>query len=290
MVVIEDMKIGISLANYGNLPDRDFLRDAAIEIENNNLDSIWLSDHIIVPKENTPWNRVFETITTLGFLASITNTVQLGSSIIVVPLRDPFLLAKQIATLDSLSEGRVLIGAAIGWNEKEFQMINQGFSNRTKIFEKNVEIMKKMWAGGYVEGGFSCEPMPKSPNGPPILIGGQSEGALKRVAVTGDGWHPVGISSQQYLDGMQKILDMKRQDYLWSLRINFAANQKISSHYTGTDGGPRLRLVGNTDEIISQIQEYQKVGLQHLVCDIRADSKDQYFDQLKIVAEIKKSF
>ena len=284
------MKIGISLANYGNLPNRNFLREAAIEIEGNNLDSIWLSDHIIVPKENTPWNRVFEIITTLGFLSSITNAVQLGSSIIVVPLRDPFLLAKQIATLDSLSEGRVLIGAAIGWNKQEYQMINQGFSKRVKTFEKNIEIIKKMWSGDYLEEGFSCEPMPKSPKGPPILIGGQSKGALKRVAGKGDGWHPVGISSQQYLKGMQEILEIRKHDYLWSLRINFAANQKISSQYTGTDGGPRLRLVGNTDEIISQIQEYQKIGLQHLVCDIRADSKEQYFEQLKIVREIKKSF
>lgn len=284
------MKIGISLANYGDLPDRKFLKDSAIEIEDNNLDSIWFSDHIIVPKKNTPWNRVFETITTLGFLSSITNNVQLGSSIIVVPLRDPFLLAKQIATLDSLSEGRVLIGAAIGWNEQEYKILNQGFSTRIKTFEKNIEIMKKIWSGDYEEGGFSCEPMPKSPNGPPILIGGQSEGALKRVAITGDGWHPVGISSQQYLNGMQKIQDMKKQDYLWSLRINFAANQKISHQYTGTDGGPRLRLVGNINEIISQIQEYQKIGLHHLVLDIRANSKEQYFDQLKIAGEIKKSF
>lgn len=138
------MKIGISLSNYGQLPSKDFLKDAAIEIENKNLDSIWLSDHIIVPKDDKPWTRVFETITTLGYLASITNSVQLGSSIIVIPLRDPYVLAKQIATLDSLSGGRVIIGAAIGWNEKEYQMLGCDFKNRTKTFAKNIEIMKKM--------------------------------------------------------------------------------------------------------------------------------------------------
>jgi alkanesulfonate monooxygenase SsuD/methylene tetrahydromethanopterin reductase-like flavin-dependent oxidoreductase (luciferase family) len=132
--------------------------------------------------------------------------------------------------------------------------------------------------------------MPVSDKGPPILIGGQSKGALKRVASIGDGWHPVGISSQQYSSGMQEIIQMKKRDYIWSLRINFAANKKIESHYTGTDGSPRLRLVGSTDEIISQIQEYQKIGLNHLVCDIRADSKNEYFEQLKSVGEIKKSF
>jgi alkanesulfonate monooxygenase SsuD/methylene tetrahydromethanopterin reductase-like flavin-dependent oxidoreductase (luciferase family) len=241
-------------------------------------------------KITTPWTRVFETITTLGFLASITNTVQLGSSIIIVPLRNPLVLAKQIATLDSLSDGRVIIGVGIGWNKKEFDLFGHDFKNRTKTIEENINIMRKMWAGEYSQQGYSCEPMPVSDKGPPILIGGQSKGALKRVASIGDGWHPVGISSQQYSSSMQEIIQMKKRDYIWSLRINFAANKKIESHYAGTDGSPRLRLVGSTDEIISQIQEYQKIGLNHLVCDIRADSKNEYFEQLKSVGEIKKSF
>ncbi|MDH3677593.1 MAG: TIGR03619 family F420-dependent LLM class oxidoreductase [Nitrosopumilus sp.] len=284
------MKIGISLSNYGQLASRSFLKDTAIEIENYELDSIWLSDHIIVPKNNDPWTRVFETITTLGFLASITNTIQLGSSIIIAPLRDPFVLAKQIATLDSLSDGRVIIGVGIGWNKKEFDLLGQDFKNRTRTIVKNIEIMRKMWTGKYSKQGYSCKPMPVSDNGPPILIGGQSKGALKRVALMGDGWHPVGISPQQYLSGMQEITQMKKRDYIWSLRINFTANKKIESHYTGTDGSARLRLVGSMDEIISQIQEYQKIGLNHIVCDIRADSKKEYSEQLKSVSEIKRSF
>jgi len=284
------MKIGVSLSNYGILPSRSFLKDTALEIERLELDSIWVSDHIIVPKNDAPWNRIFESVTTLGFLASITEHVQLGSSIILVPLREPLVLAKQIATLDSLSNGRVMIGVGIGWNKKEFDLLGQDFKNRSKTIAENIDIMRKMWAGEYSKLGYSCEPMPVSDNGPPILIGGQSNGALKRVASIGDGWHPVGISAHEYKLGMQKITQMKKGDYIWSLRINFAADQKIESQYTGADGHPRLRLVGSIDEIISQMQKYQKVGLTHLVCDIRADSQTEYFEQLKIVGEIKKSF
>jgi len=284
------MKIGISLSNYGTLPSRSFLKDTALEIERLGLDSIWTSDHIIVPNNDIPWNRVFESVTTLGFLASITESVKLGSSILLVPLREPLVLAKQIATLDSLSNGRVMIGVGIGWNKKEFELLGYDFKNRTKTIAANIDIMRKMWAGEYSKQGFSCEPMPVTNNGPPILIGGQSNGALKRVTSIGDGWHPVGISPQEYSLGIQKITQMKKGNFIWSLRINFAANQKIESQYTGTDGNPRLRLVGNIDEIISQIQEYQKIGLAHLVCDIRANSKKEYFEQLKSVSEIKKSF
>jgi probable F420-dependent oxidoreductase len=284
------MKMGVSLSNYGMLPSRSFLKDAALEIERFELDSIWVSDHVIVPNNDTPWNRVFESITTLSFLSSITESVQLGSSVLLVPLREPLVLAKQIATLDSLSNGRVVIGIGIGWNKKEFDLLGCDFKNRSKTVTENIGMMRKMWAGNYAKQGYSCEPMPVSCNGPPILIGGQSDGALKRVASIGDGWHPVGISAQEYDLGMQKITQMKKSDFIWSLRINFAANQKIESQYTGADGYPRLRLVGSIDEIISQIQKYQKVGLAHLVCDIRADSQKEYFEQLKLVGEIKKSF
>jgi len=284
------MKMGVSLSNYGILPSRSFLKDAALEIERLELDSIWVSDHIVVPKNDAPWNRVFESITTLGFLSSITESVQLGSSVLLVPLREPLVLAKQIATLDSLSNGRVMIGVGIGWNKKEFDLLGYDFKNRSKTVAENIDIMRKMWAGHYTKQGYSCEPMPVSDNGPPILIGGQSDGALKRVASIGDGWHPVGISAQEYDLGIQKITQMKKSNFIWSLRINFVANQKIESHYTGADGNPRLRLVGSIDEIISQIQKYQKVGLAHLVCDIRADSQKEYFEQLKLVGEIKKSF
>lgn len=284
------MKIGISLSNYGPMPSRSFLKEAAIEIENLGLDSIWLSDHIIVPKTDKPWNRVFESITTLGFLASITESVNLGSSIILVPLRDPMILAKQIATLDALSNGRVIVGVGIGWNKREFELLGCDFEKRTTDIVKKVEIMRKMWANEYSQQGYSCEPLPTSKSGPPILIGGQSNAALKRVVKFGDGWHPVGISAQQYMSGIKQIQESGKKDFLRSLRINFAANQKIDSQYKGADGSPRLRLVGNTDKIISKIQEYQEVGVSHVVCDIRADSEKQYFEQLKIVGEIKDSF
>ena len=284
------MKIGISLANYGPMPSRHFLKDAAIETEGLGLDSIWVSDHIIVPKNDAPWNRVFESITTLGFLASITESVKLGSSIVLVPLRDPMVLAKQIATLDALSNGRTIVGVGIGWNKKEFDLLGHDFEKRTAVIAKNVEIMRKMWQNEYSHQGYSCDPLPTSKSGPQVLIGGQSKAALKRVAVLGDGWHPVGISAQQYASGINEITDMEKKDFTWSLRINFAANQKISSQYKGADGRARLRLVGNVDKIISEMQEYQNVGVSHLVCDIRADTEKQYFEQLKIIGEIKKSF
>ena len=124
----------------------------------------------------------------------------------------------------------------------------------------------------------------------PILVGGQSEGALRRVSSMGDGWHPVGISTDQYELGMQKIQQFCRKDYLWTLRINFVANKQTESSYTGADGSTCLRLTGSVDEIISKIHKYQEIGLDHLVCDIRADSKSEYVKQIQTLGKIKRSF
>ena len=135
------MKIGVSVANYGPMPSREFLLKAAIETEKECLDSIWTSDHIIVPKDDLPWNRVYESLTTLSFFSSITEKISLGTSILLVPLRDPFLLAKQIATLDSLSGGRVSLGVGVGWNKKEFHLLDKSFVERTKNIE-NKKVRK----------------------------------------------------------------------------------------------------------------------------------------------------
>jgi len=284
------LKIGISVSNYGDFPSREFLQNAAKESEKQELDSIWTSDHIIVPKNHTPWTRVFETITTLAFISSITEQITLGTSIILLPLRNPIVLAKQIATLDALSKGRVIIGIGIGWNNREFDIVGKDFSSRTKTVKNQVEQMRKFWRGGFVNEGFVSEPLPDKKNGPPILIGGQSQGALKRVASFGDGWHPVGITPTEYEQGKQKITQIRNQDYLWSLRLGFAANKTINSEYVGTDGKKRIRLVGDVNQIINEIEKYQKIGLEHLILDVRDVSSEEYLEQIKIIGQIRRSF
>ena len=284
------MKIGVSISNYGQVPNREFLINAAKHVEENQLDSIWVSDHIIMPKENSPWTRVFESITTLGFFASITEKIQLGTSILIVPLRNPMILAKQIATLDSLSGGRIIMGVGIGWNRSEFNIVGKNFGSRNKIIQENVAIMRKLWQGEYAKEGLISEPLPISNNGPPILVGGQSEAALKRVTLFGDGWHPSGITQQEYESGIQKITNNNNKKYIWSLRIGFAANKNVESHFTGPDGNLRLRLTGDIDKIITEIEKFENVGLEHIVCDIREESQEECIKQIDNLGNIRKSF
>lgn len=285
------MKIGISVANYGDLPSRDFILNAAKESEKQGLDSIWTSDHIIVPKEHCPWTRVFETITTLSFISSVTNNILLGTSVILLPLRDPMILAKQIATIDALSNGRIIIGVGIGWNDKEFGLMGKNFQSRIKTVGRQVQTMRKFWKGEFQNDGFTSEPLPDMKKNIPILIGGQSVGALRRVVEFGDGWHPVGITPQEYQEGKKKITNMKIQKYVWSLRLGFTANKdSLDSEYIGTDGKKRIRLVGNKSQIISYIEKYEKIGLDHLILDIRDVNPIEYLEQIRLVGQIRKYF
>ena len=284
------MKIGVSVQNYGENSTTDSLKKIGETVENYNLDSIWTSDHVIVKSNDKPWTRVFDSLTTLSFFAGFTENVYLGTSILLAPLRNPFVVGKQIATLDSLSKGRLLLGVGIGWNKSEFEIIGKNFEKRVSETSNCILIWKRLWREDYLKEGFTSEPLPHQKNGPPILIGGQSLPALSRVASIGDGWHPVGISVEDYQKGMEKILEIDHREYLWSLRIPFSANTSLSKTYRGTDGTTRLRLVGNVDEIIDQIGEFHKIGLQHIAFDIREKTIEDYLEQIKILSEIKKTF
>ena len=285
------LKIGLSVANYGELPSREFLLNVARESEKQGLDSLWTSDHIIVPKDHHPWTRLFETITTLSFISSVTAKILLGTSVILLPLRDPIILAKQIATINALSNGRVIIGVGIGWNDKEFGLIGKNFQSRMKTVGGQIQTMRKFWKGGFRNIGFISEPLPTEETCPRILVGGQSIGALRRVAEFGDGWHPVGITPQEYEQGKKEIIAIKNQKYIWSLRLGFTANKNfLDSEYIGTDGKKRVRLVGNKEQIISDIEKYNKSGLDHLILDIRDVASIEYIEQIQLIGEIQKYF
>lgn len=284
------LKIGISVVNYGILPDVEFLKDVAIKSEQYALDSLWVSEHIIVPKDDKPWTRVFEGISLLSLFAGLTEKILLGTSVLVLPLRNPIIVGKQLASLDVLSNGRLLLGLGLGWNKSEFEILKKDFLNRSDTMKDSVKLLRQLWSGDFEKSGFVSEPLPIQKNGPPILFGGQSVPALQRVASIGDGWHPVGISSTEYEEKMKMIKQINDRKYLWTLRLGFCANKSISPNYIGTDGSPRLRLVGSSDQIISEIEKYRKIGLEHIALDIRVVTKVEYLEQVKIISQIKSVF
>lgn len=192
------MRFGIILPNYLPQATPDGLRRVALLSEELGFDSIWTTDHVMVPRESqVPYKSVLECINVLSWLAGMTQRIKLGVSVVVMPQRHPVLIAKEISTLDTLSNGRVILGLGVGWSKDEFGYLNADFSHRGAILNEGIQVLRSLWGrpeepfhGRFFNfEGHSFAPPPVQPGGPPIWVGGGSDAALRRAATLGDAWH-----------------------------------------------------------------------------------------------------
>ncbi len=192
------MRVGLILPNIlspVNTPD--VLKETALLAENGGFDSIWASDHVLMPREHARYGNGSEILITLAYLAGITQRVELGTGILLLPMRNPLVVAKQFATLDDLSGGRTLFGIGVGWNKDEYTFLNADFHQRGKLTEEYLDIIHKLWTqddpqhtGTYNFADVLFNPKPKRL--PPLYIGGESDAAIRRAAARGDAWQPNG--------------------------------------------------------------------------------------------------
>jgi probable F420-dependent oxidoreductase len=187
---------GVILPNYGSDSSPDGIRRVAEAAEELGFDSVWATEHIIVGRDAVDrYGRVYDPLVTLGWIAGWTERVGLGTSIVLVPLHNPMRLAKEVATLQELSGGRVTLGVGMGWHKDEFDNMGIQFRGRGRRADEALRIMRALWAG---ERAFDGEhwsfhnatfaPLPSRQ--PEIWVGGSSERALRRARELGDVWHP----------------------------------------------------------------------------------------------------
>jgi probable F420-dependent oxidoreductase len=190
--------LGVILPNFGEGATPDGIRRIAEAAEEHRLDSVWTTEHIIVGAEAVnPYGRVFDSLTVLAWVAAFTERAALGTSIVLVPLHHPIRLAKEVATLQELSAGRVRLGVGVGWHEDEFRFMGYPFRGRGRRADEAIRLMQALWRG---EGAFHGEhwsfdgatfaPLPE--RRPEIWVGGGSPRAIRRARELGDVWHPSG--------------------------------------------------------------------------------------------------
>jgi probable F420-dependent oxidoreductase len=241
------------------------------------FDSVWTTDHIAVSKKYPePYGNILESLVTLSYAAASTKRVKLGTSIIVLPMRDPMLFAKQVATLDVISDGRVILGLGAGWMEEEYITLGSDFKNRGKRLDEQIRLIKVLWTHEqpHFEGRFYkvtdalFSPRPIQENGPPIWIAGDSPAALRRVAEFGDTWHPVGLRpseiSQKRAE-LESILKGKRK-VTTSVRLPVEISPRASSEYKLTSGETAYMLGGTRSAVIKETEALERAGVEYLVC------------------------
>ena len=190
------MHFGVILPNYGAASSPDGIRRVAETAEELGFTSVWTTEHIVVGPEGVdPYGRVYDPLVTLGWIAGWTERIGLGTSIVILPLHNPFELAKQVATLQELSGGRFALGVGMGWHRDEFDFMGVEFEGRGRRGDEAIRLMRALWRGETAfEGRYwsfkdaTAEPHP-TPE-PEIWVGGSSAHAVRRARELGDVWHP----------------------------------------------------------------------------------------------------
>ena len=224
------MKFGI-MAPYqqGPLEEGEYAATFGQLAEEIGFESIWAVDHAVMcpdyesrypydPSGRSPFHENVvqpDPLTWLGWVAAHTRQIKLGTGILILPLRNPVVLAKTVASLDRLSGGRVLLGVGVGWVREEAEAAGTDFSTRGKRCDEYIEAMRALWnqplssyKGSYLEfDNVVSQPKPAQEGGVPILIGGHSEAAARRAGRLGDGFYPLGV----FGDALDSLLATLRE-------------------------------------------------------------------------------
>jgi probable F420-dependent oxidoreductase len=188
--------LGLILPNFGEGSGPEGIRRAAESAEELGFDSVWATEHVLVgPEAADPYARVYAPLVTLGWLAGLTSRVALGTSVVVLPLHHPVHLAKEAATLQELSGGRLELGLGMGWHEDEFRFLGLPFPGRGRRADEALRLMRALWRGepsftgkhwSFEGAAFAPLPDPE----PRLWFGGSSERAIRRALQHGGVWHP----------------------------------------------------------------------------------------------------
>jgi len=185
---------GVAMRNFTTwpeLPDPQALIDYAVTAEVLGFDSVWVWDHIFLGVD--PPFPVIDSLTLLSAVAARTSRIKLGTGVLVLPLRNPVVLAKELSSLDLIAGGRLLLGVASGWYKREFDAVGVPFHERGRIMDRSLEILRRLWTEAQVNGEYpphvfrGSNLSPKPQRQPPVLIGGYVDRVLKRAALNG-GW------------------------------------------------------------------------------------------------------
>jgi probable F420-dependent oxidoreductase len=185
---------GLAMRNFTTfpeMPDPQALIAYAAKAEELGFDSIWVWDHIFLGVD--PPFPVLDSLTLLAAVAARTTRINLGTGVLVLPLRNPVVLAKELSSLDLIAGGRLLLGMASGWYKREFDAVGVPFDQRGRIMDRNLEILRRLWTEDQVNGEYPPHHLrgsnmsPKPSGLPVMLIGGYVDRVLKRAALTG-GW------------------------------------------------------------------------------------------------------
>ena len=273
------MKFGVTVPNNWGIENAKEALSFGPLAEELGYDSVWVMDHLFnngYIRERLDDKPYYHPLATLSYLAATTERVLLGTSVLVLPYHNPVELAKYTATLDHMSDGRVTLGVGVGAMTEEFAALGIPMSERGALTNECIRVMKELWtnqAPSYHSSRWNFDDLrfsPKPVQQPhiPLWIGGASPGALRRVARLGDGWHPSGLTPEEYAVRRQQVRELAERAGRDPDSLTMSARVEVEA-----TGGPssdraanRARIPGNDlEQAAISIAAYRDAGVEHLV-------------------------
>lgn len=264
------MDYGLILPAMGADASREGLEAACEAAERHGFSDVWGTDHLLVDHANAgDYGRIYEIVTLLAWIAGRYRRLKVGASVVVVPMRNAIVLAKELATLDELSEGRLIVGLGGGWNAEEFENVGvaERFHARGAYLEETIGLFRHLWSGstepfhGRFHGfdDFTFGPLPAQGAAVPIWLGGRSEKALQRAGRLADAYHASATSPDQLAPRIPIIRAAAdaagRPMPRLSGRVRIELGAGPQDFYT---------LHGSAAEVAAEIRRYADLGVDHL--------------------------
>jgi len=282
------MKLGVTVPNNWGISDPQQVLAFGPLAEELGFDSVWVMDHLFNTgyiRERLEDKPYYHPLGTLSYLAATTKKVLLGTSVLVLPYHNPVELAKYTASLDQMSGGRVTLGVGVGAMTEEFQALGIPMRQRASLTNESIKLMRELWSSPspsyhsrrweFSDLYFSPKPVQKPSI--PIWVGGSSPGALQRVATLGDGWHPSGVSPEEYSLAKREIEDLAvaagrdPAQLTWSIRVEVEVHGRPSSDRAAN----RSRLPGNDPAgMAAAIEAYGNAGVEHVILALNSGDVD----------------
>ena len=281
------MDYGIVLPHFSSFAREEpanRILTAATTAEDLGYSTVWVADHVIFPSKIAggytfnPEDPFLDPLTVLAALAYKTSTIKLGTAVLILPYRHPLAVAKALATIDVLSGGRTVVGVGAGWLEQEFTALGMSIKERGARTDETMDIFKAVWtqetpqfSGKHFQfADIKFIPKPVQKPYPPILVGGMSKGALRRVARRGDGWIAMGKGP----DDVKQPLEILRE-----LTMKEGRNPDDLRICMLPLGAPSV------DQLIQDIPRYADLGIHHVYLSFRA-----WTDEFSTLMELMEHF
>ena len=311
------MKVGLALPHVGPQATKDNIIKIAVDAEDEGLDSLWVAERLLWPvTPQTPYpatedgslptfyQRVFDPLETLTFVAGKTERIALGTSVIDMLFHNPVILSKRFATLDVFSEGRAICGAGIGWSKDEYQASNTPFSDRGKRADEFVQVLKKIWEEDIVEFHGQFYDIPASKIGPkpiqepsiPIHLGGYVSNTFARIARYADGWLASLAGPIDFLSNGVKSLNEQAHGInrnpkeFRNIVLTFPQPVTDSPSSSGNSDTRQSRfpLAGTMDLIGQDIRAIKNLGFDQIIFAFVSLELDEMVDTAKELSKFAK--